>query len=84
MNPAEQKWQDARNRLMAETAGFAQVECRIPRWEPVDLAMGLKWLQSSICEGYYVRHRITSLGDKAIVHFKIWEFGDAEPEFTDV
>jgi len=81
MNPVEQEWQNARNELIAATSGFEHVVCSIPGWDLVDLPTGLNWLQQSIYEGWYVRHRVLVEGTEAIVQFKTWEYGTDEPEF---
>lgn len=79
MNPVEVRWQQLRDTLIIEIAARPNVICRIPDWEPVDMEMGLRWLQSTIYEGYYVAYRITDSSDGLEVWFKYWEFGELAP-----
>ncbi len=79
MNPVEARWQSNRDTIQAEVAGRPRVSCRIPGWEPVDLAMGLRWLQASIYEGFSVSHRVTIGDAETTVWFKQWEYGEPEP-----
>ncbi len=44
--------------------------------------MGLRWLQSSIYEGYYVAYQIDATDDRAIVWLKSWEYGEVEPDYA--
>lgn len=83
MNQTEARWQDARYRLEADVAGRQRVSCRIPGWDPVDLTMGLRWLQATIYEGFLVAHRVVADDSEAIVWFKKWEFGDPEPGWPE-
>lgn len=83
MNPAEARWQRTRDALRAEVTGRPHVNCRIPGWEPVDLPMGLRWLQSTIYAGFSVAHRVTDGDDGATVWFKRWEYGEPEPAWPD-
>jgi hypothetical protein len=56
---------------------------KIPGWEPVGLNEGLEWMRGCMAEGFYVRSRVTWLGDKATIWMKTWEFGEAEPEWEE-
>ncbi len=69
----EDKWLQAREELLGEIGNISSVQCFIPDWEPTDLAMGLKWLQSSIYEGYVVGFEVSKSGDHAQVIFSISE-----------
>ena len=84
MNTAQADWEQSRDRLKAEVTGFSDVVCRIPGWEPQPLEMGLQWLQSSIYEGYYVDFRTELHGALATVGFKIWEYGEPEPDLDSI
>ncbi|MES2206799.1 MAG: hypothetical protein V4525_08390 [Pseudomonadota bacterium] len=50
----EEKWQVAKNNLLQMIGNQQPVSCLISGWEPVDLETGLRWLQSSIYEGFMV------------------------------
>lgn len=84
MNQVEAEWEGFRDRLTAEIKGCSEVVCHIPDWEPQSLEMGLKWMQSSIYEGYYVDFLIEKRDASAIVWFKIWEYGEPEPAWDSV
>jgi hypothetical protein len=77
------RWEQMRGALQAEIAGHPEVVRRIRGWEPVDLAMGLRWLQSTIYEGFSVAYRITSADEEATVWFKRWEYGEPEPSWPE-
>jgi hypothetical protein len=62
-----EEWEQQRNALRAEVAGLAEVCCHIPGWEPVDLDVRLRWLQSSIFEGFYVTYRVSTAGERGDV-----------------
>lgn len=83
MNSAEARWQRNRDALQVEVAGRPHVTCRIPGWEPVDLPMGLRWLQATIYEGFYVAYRVSDGDDGATVWFKCWEYGEPEPAWSE-
>jgi hypothetical protein len=80
-NPVEQRWLELESELRKSLAGVNQISCHVPGWEPVDLEMGLRWLQSSIYEGYYVAYRIDASDNSATVRLKSWEYGEDEPEW---
>jgi hypothetical protein len=84
MNEVEAKWEQARDRLTTEVSRCSKVVCRIPRWEPESLEIGLRWLQSSIYEGYYVDFRVQKQDVTATVWFKIWEYGEPEPAWDSI
>lgn len=79
MNDVKKIWEKERDDLLDEIRGYSEVTCQIPGWDPVDLAMGLKWMRSSIYEGYYVEYRVHEKEGQAIIEFKLWEYGDDEP-----
>ena len=83
MNHVEARWEQMRDALQAEIADHPHVVCRIPGWEPVDLAMGLRWLRSTIFEGFSVAYRITNADEEAAVWFKRWEYGEPEPPWPE-
>jgi hypothetical protein len=80
MNPVEARWQRAQEALKREIGDRANVACQIPRWDPVDLATGLRWLQSTVYEAFYVKCRVTDTGPDTTVRFQYWEYGEPEPE----
>ena len=84
MNEAHARWEQARARLNTEVSGCSKVECLIPGWEPESLEMGLRWLQSSICEAYHVDFRVEKRDTSATVWFKIWEYGEPEPAWDSI
>jgi hypothetical protein len=81
MNLVVKKWEDARALLLQDLAGCERITCLIPGWSPVELSEALHWLQASIYEGFYVRHDVKISDGAATVRFKIWEYGESEPEF---
>lgn len=78
-NTVERKWLEMQA-LHEAVRDSSEIVCVIPGWEPVDLATGLKWLQRSICEGYYAKFQVERKGPAAIVRFKRWEYGQDEPD----
>ncbi len=84
MNPVIQKWHDAKDALLNETAGLQEVICLIPGWKPVSLEDGMQWLRASIYEGFHVSHRIVVKNGSSLVQFKIWEFGEDEPDYDQI
>jgi hypothetical protein len=54
---------------------------RIPGWAPVEAGEGLRWMRVSLGEGYDVEYRIDEA--RKLVVFKIWEYGEDEPEWDD-
>ena len=73
----------ARRQIVTRLGRSRPFGSRIAGWDPVDLAMGLRWLQATIYEGFLVTHRITADDSDAIVWFKRWESGDPEPDWPD-
>lgn len=69
----EDKWLDAKANLLALIGGREPVRCLIPGWEPVDLAMGLRWLQASIYEGFHVGYQGADDGAGLAIRFEISE-----------
>ena len=84
MRQAHTRWEQCRDRLNAEVTGFSEVVCRIPGWQPESLEVGLRWLQSSIYEAFYVDFRVEPRGNVATVWFKIWEYGEPEPDWDSI
>ena len=80
----QEKWELIRDKLLAEIASCNEVTCQIPDWDPVDLDVGLHWLQSSVYEGYYVDYKVYKENDSATVWFKVWEYGDEEPTWPEI
>ncbi|MCK6473002.1 MAG: hypothetical protein L6R28_14765 [Planctomycetes bacterium] len=74
MNPAvELKWLAAKSNLLRDIGETEPVVCHIPQWEPVTLEMGLRWLQSSIYEGFRVTFSVAKSDQGAQVDFTISE-----------
>ena len=69
----EEKWQLARRELLGLITGKQNVTYQIPDWEPVEEAMALRWLQSSIYEGFVVSFSLRSIGQANEVLFSISE-----------
>lgn len=78
-----EKWETMRDELLGQLAGSEHIECLIPGWEPVDMSTGLRWLQATIFEAFYVAYQIDELADRKRVQFKAWEFGQAEPPWPN-
>lgn len=72
----EQKWLRARQELLELVSGEADIAYQIPGWEAVDEAMALRWLQSSIYEGFIVSFALHKTGKINEVQFSI-----SEPEY---
>ena len=70
---AEHRWEEHRDRLLADLQGVSETVVQIPGWDPVGLEDGLRWLQASHYEAFKVEHNVQRDGDKATVVFKIWE-----------
>jgi hypothetical protein len=83
-NPVIAKWEQSRDALLAELQGIDVVDVRIPGWQSVDLAQGLRWLQSSIYEGFSVASKVVRSGAAATIWMKIWEYGEDEPSWDSV
>ena len=81
-NPVTDRWERAKEGLLGQLDGVEHVTVRIPGWEPVDLPMGLRWLQTTIFEGFSVDSRITWSGDSVTVWMRKWEAGEAEPDWA--
>lgn len=81
-NPVVERWEAAKEDLLGELDIAAHVAVRIPGWEPVDLQMGLRWLQATIFEGFQVDSRITWSDGNATVWMMKWEVGEAEPDWA--
>ena len=74
MNPeVEKKWLQEKESLLQEVGEEKEVLCHVPGWEPVDLSMGLRWLQRSIYEGFTVSHQVAKAPNLAVVRFSISE-----------
>ena len=59
MNQAvQQKWEALRDSLRGELADAVEVSVRIPGWPAVGIEQGLRWIQSSVFEGFYVAFRV--------------------------
>ena len=71
------------DRASADRYSAGPFGSRIAGWEPVDLAMGLRWLQAIIYEGFLVAHRVVADDSEGAVWFKRWEFSDPEPAWPD-
>jgi hypothetical protein len=84
MNEVHARWERVRDQLNAELGGLQEAICRVPGWEPDSLEVGLRWLQSSIYQGFYTDFRIERQGTSATVWFKIWEYGEPEPDWASV
>ncbi|RDD83545.1 hypothetical protein DVJ77_02925 [Dyella tabacisoli] len=69
----EDRWLEARANLLALVGGREPVTCLIPEWESVDLAMGLRWLQASIYEGFLVGYQGADDGAGVTIRFEISE-----------
>lgn len=54
----------------------------IPGWSPEGSSMGLRWMKSQLCEGFYVAYQVDHEAKQ--VCFKCWEFGDPEPTWETV
>ena len=70
---AEDRWIEAQTDLLALVGGREPVTCLIPGWEPQDLAMGLRWLRTSIYEGFLVDYQSTDNGAGVSIRFEISE-----------
>jgi len=75
----EQKWPNMESAILAAVNGDIPVSCLVPGWEPVDLAMGLRWAKTSIDEGFCVKFKVETTAEEQIVRFAIWEYGEDEP-----
>jgi hypothetical protein len=62
--------------LLELVSGEVDIAYQIPGWEPVDEAMALRWLQSSIYEGFIVSFALHKTGKTNEVQFSI-----SEPEY---
>lgn len=73
-NPeVERKWLQAKESLLQEVGEEREVLCHVPGWEPVNLSMGLRWLQISIYEGFAVSQQVAREPNLAVVRFSISE-----------
>jgi hypothetical protein len=78
----ENRWIELRDSLLKEVAGPAPVIVRIPKWQPVGLEEGLRWVQSMIYEGFYIAYKISRSDSFVTVWIKRWEYGEDEPAWT--
>lgn len=78
-NPAVERAKAANQLLLASLRQGQPTEVRIPGWEPVDLAQGLRWLEASIWEGFEVDWRIARSEALDTVWMRIWEPGEEPP-----
>lgn len=79
---SQQETQSFIEALSKELGEPAEYSFHIPGWESVDSKQGLCWLSSQMCEGFYVDYRIDRQNMR--VYVKSWEFGQDEPEWTDI
>jgi len=69
----EDKWLNAQKHLLSAIEGKDQVSFLIPGWDPVDLSMALRWLQSSTYEGFQVTFDVQPAFTGFNVRFSIQE-----------
>jgi hypothetical protein len=69
----EDHWLESKENLLALIGGREQVIFVIPGWEPVNLDMGLRWLQASIYEGLRVGYHGADDGSGIVIQFEISE-----------
>lgn len=62
----------------------AEIVARIPDWPPTSIEEGMRWVQSSVYEGFYVAFRVDHSATSATVWLKKWEFGEEEPEWSQI
>lgn len=67
--------------LVAELGDPEAYTFLIPDWDPVDARQGLRWMQVSLGEGFYVAHHTDRARKR--VFFKIWEYGEEEPGWDE-
>jgi len=85
MNQAvQQKWEALRDSLRGELVDAVEVVVRIPGWPTVGIEQGLRWIQASVFEGFYVAFRVDKSAASATVWLKKWEFGENEPDWSDI
>ena len=80
----QQKWEVLRDSLRAELMDAIEVVVHIPGWPAVDIEQGLRWIQASVFEGFHVAFRVGKSATSATVWLKKWEFGEDEPDWSDI
>ena len=85
MNPSvQQKWETLRDSLRQELGDAVEVVARIPDWPPSSIEQALRWVQASVYEGFYVAFRVERSATSATVWLKKWEFGEDEPDWSQI
>lgn len=69
----EDRWLEARANLLALIGGREPVICLVPGWDPVDLAVALRWLQASIYEGFLIGYQGADHDAGVSIRFEISE-----------
>ncbi len=82
MNEVQNKATQLRDAIVAEFGDSEDVVCQIPGWQPVALPAALRWVEVSVCEGFYVAYRVDRSVSPATLQLKKWEFGEDEPSWT--
>jgi hypothetical protein len=82
MNESESKYEEIKEKIL-EISNMENIESIIiPNWNPVSIEEGIKWIRSTIFEGYYVKYRIKKIEDKKYIEVINWEYGEEEPNFA--
>ena len=82
MGVIEDKYKDIEDQLTNLAKANNVDRVIIPRWDPVNLVEGLKWIRSTIFEGYYVKWQLKNNAGQIYIEVLSWEYGEDEPEFA--
>lgn len=77
----QQKWETLRDNLRQQLNDATEVVVRIPGWPPATIEQGLRWMQSSVYEGFHIAFRVERSATLATVWLKKWEHGEDEPNW---
>lgn len=84
LNPAVERWENAKRSLLADVGMRSPVHVHIPGWQPVSLEEGLQWLQASLFEAFRVDWKLTETGDAGELWMRIWEPDEAAPDWGSI
>ena len=80
MNEIEKRYNDIENEILKASKSEDIEIIKIPNWDPVNIHEGLRWIRSSVFEGYYVKYRIVK--EERRIDVLNWEYGEEEPDFV--
>lgn len=89
VSEADARWEAHRERLAADLGDGQAISFFIPncdhsQWQELAQNDAMRWLQHNHYQAMYVDHRLIEAGSQVRVYFKVWEYGDPEPDWGAV